>query len=164
MKSTGYTRPLLWILLLNAACTFFQSGAAADMATDQAKLSQLLKGSGYQFTQKTDSVWAIDLDGKSLGNYKLIGASEQGMLVMFVIIATKAELNLNQDLAYKMLKLNHEFDRVKVGIDDDGDAFVRVDLSIRTLDEEEFKLNVEQVANSADEAYADIKPYLRQQP
>jgi hypothetical protein len=162
MKSTGYMRRFLGALLLTTACMTFQSGAAAADDADHAKIAQLLQGSGYHYVQKNDSVWYIEFERKSLGTFKVIGASQQGLLVVFVTIARKARLDLSSDLSYKMLKLNHELDRIKVGIDDDGDAFVRVDLSIRTLDEEEFKLNIEQVANAAEEAYADIQPLLKQ--
>jgi len=59
------------------------------------------------------------------------------------------------------LKFNHRVDRVKIGLDDDGDTFVRVDLSLRVLDAQEFKLNVEQVAAGADEVFAGIQTFLK---
>ena len=60
----------------------------------------------------------------------------------------------------KLLKLNGELDRVKIGIDGEGDTFVRIDLSVRRMDEEEMKENIEQVAAATDVVYAAIKPYV----
>jgi hypothetical protein len=59
-----------------------------------------------------------------------------------------------------LLRLNAEIDYVKVGMDDDGDAFVRIDLNARGLDQQEMKDNIEQLAAAADVVYAAIKPYL----
>jgi len=47
-----------------------------------------------------------------------------------------------------------------VGIDKDGDVFVRVDLSIRVLDKDEMTVNVDQVAATADEVFKGLKPNL----
>jgi hypothetical protein len=69
---------------------------------------------------------------------------------------------MDLDLATRMLSLNHELDRVKIGTDDDGDAFVRLDASLRVLDVEETKEDMEQVASASDEVYGDMRPSLNQ--
>jgi biopolymer transport protein ExbD len=61
----------------------------------------------------------------------------------------------------KVVRMNDQFDYVKVGIDKDGDLFVRTDLMLRNLDGQELKQQLQQVANAADEAYGQIKPMLR---
>ncbi len=151
-------------LLLAAALACFCLGAvAADSGDDKdaAKVDRLLKRSGYTVSKKSDSVWTVDYHGKQLGDFKVIIATESGLVVVFVIVAHQADILMDQDLAMAMLKLNHNLDRVKVGIDDDGDAFVRADENVRVLDQAEFKDCVEQVAASADETYAAMKPYLK---
>jgi hypothetical protein len=60
----------------------------------------------------------------------------------------------------KLLSLNDDFDRVKVGIDGDGDLFNRIDLSLRVVDAQELKTNLEHISGSVDQTYAAIKPYL----
>ncbi len=97
--------------------------------------------------------------GDTLGDFKVIGANEGDLLVVFVTVAKKEHIEMDLDLASKMLSLNNDLDQVKIGIDNDGDAFVRTDVSIRTLDQEAFKAVVEQVAASAEETYAAIKPF-----
>lgn len=124
-----------------------------------AKVFRLLDASGYAYTKKTDTVWYVVKHGTTLGDFKVIGANEGDLLVVFVTIARKADIEMDMDLAAKMLSLNNDLDQVKIGIDNDGDAFVRTDISIRILDKEAFKAVVEQVAASAEEAFAAIKPY-----
>ncbi len=126
-----------------------------------ARVTQLLAECSYQYTKAAEAVWVVPFQGKSLGSFKVIVTTQQGMLVVFVIVASKADLNLTPEAMEKLLKFNHRVDRVKIGLDDDGDTFVRVDLSLRVLDAQEFKLNVEQVAAGADEVFAGIQTFLK---
>lgn len=149
-------------LLLGAALLLVAWLPAAHADTsDNAKIARLLSKSGYTYEKKNDSVWTVAYHGKSMTDFKVIIATDKGLAVVFVIVAHKEQMNMDQDLAMTMLQLNHSLDRVKVGIDDDGDAFVRADENVRVLDEEEFKDLIEQVAASADETYAGMQPYLK---
>ena len=124
-----------------------------------AKVFRLLEGSGYEYTKKSDTVWYIMRHGTNLGDFKVIGANEGDLLVVFVTVAKKAHIEMDMDLAAKMLSLNNDLDQVKIGIDNDGDAFVRTDISIRILDQEAFKAVVDQVAAAAEETYTAMKPF-----
>jgi hypothetical protein len=124
-------------------------------------VDKLLAQSGYSFAKKTSNVWTIDYTGKSLAKFKVIISTGPDLVVMFVTIAKKAEFPVNTELLYKLARINHSLDRIKAGLDDDGDIFVRIDLSDRILDIKEFKVNVDQLAAAADQAYADIKPFIK---
>lgn len=140
-----------------------QAKAAQMSATDVStvRVNTLLGQSGYTFVQiPGKSVWTIDFTGKSLPKFKVILAAQDDLLVVFVTIAQKKNIPLSPDFMMKMLRFDHSLDRVKVGIDDDGDAFVRIDLSVRILDSQEFKLNIEQVAAAANEVYGGIQSSL----
>ena len=155
------------LAVMLAACLFIPSLLYADQPASKpdpsaAKVLRLLKASGYDYTQKTDAVWYIMKHGEKLGDFKVIGANEGDLLVVFVTVAKKANIEMDLDLAKKMLSLNNDLDQVKIGIDDDGDAFVRTDISVRILDQDAFKTTVEQVAASAEGTYAAIQPYLAQ--
>jgi hypothetical protein len=152
-------RPAAALLLLGCLLAF-QAPAQADEAKDQAKMASLMKRAGYDFEKKADGVWVVVRQGKALSSFKEIVALEKGLVVIFVIVAHKADLEMDLDLATRMLAMNHEFDRVKIGTDDDGDAFVRLDASLRVLDVAETKEDMEQVASAADEVYGDIEPNL----
>jgi hypothetical protein len=86
--------------------------------------------------------------------------SNAPLAVLFALVAEKKDLKLTPEAMAKMLRLNSDLDRVKIGVDDDGDAFVRIDASIRILDTDEFKALIEQTAAAADEVFAALKPFL----
>ena len=126
-----------------------------------AKMLDLLPKSGYQFKQYSPVVWGVDFEGKAIGTVRVVMVAQENIVVIFAIIAKKDEIPLTAEFLKTMLRCNHKFDRVKVGLDDDGDAFVRTDTSARVLDGEEFRAIVEQVAAAANEAYDLIKPSLK---
>ena len=119
-----------------------------------------MEASGYSYTKAADSVWAIAFEGKSLPKFNVIASTQEDVLVLFAIVAEKKNLRPAPEAMHKLLQLNSDLDRVKIGIDKDGDLFVRVDLSIRVLDTQELKENVEQVAAAADVVFSSMRPYI----
>src|SRR5215510_5064658 len=134
--------------------------ANAQEKSSPTRISQLLEESGYPYTKAAENVWAIPFEGKALSKFKVVASTEQNILVLFAVVAEKKRLRVIPEMMQKLLRLNTELDRVKIGIDDQGDAIVRVDLSIRVLDSQELKANIEQVAAAADEVFAAIKPFI----
>ena len=161
-------RSKLIVAAFSALCLFSQLGAYARPSfgkvipqdSTTARVGHLLEISNYKFQKKADTVWSIDFSGKSLSSFKVILATQDDLLVTFVIIAHKKEIQMTPELMSKLLRFNHSLDRVKVGIDDDGDMFVRTDMTVRVLDNQEFKDNIEQVAAASNQVYAGIKQYL----
>ncbi len=147
------------LALLSAAAAVRADTPATNPDPNAAKVFGLLQSAGYQYTKKSDTVWYVSKHGDALGDFKVIGANEGDLLVVFVTVARKAHMQMGMDLAAKMLSLNNDLDQVKIGIDNDGDAFVRTDISIRILDKEALKAVIEQVGASAEETYKAIKPY-----
>jgi len=145
---------LLWLSVASAA--FAQSTAA--------KLETLVKASGYTSSKVNDNVWTIDFAGKQLPRIKLIlsasGKDKDGLFVIFANPADKSRVPATMNFMQVLLKANHDFDYVKVGIDADGDVFVRADIP-DSADGAYFKGIVEQVAAATDQLYGRIKPLLR---
>ncbi len=158
-RSLIATNLILAILCLQLAA---QPAKAQDKIS--AKVASLLESSGYPYTKAADSVWAVPFEGKALSKFNVVASvvalTEQDILVLFVIVAEAKNLKVTPELMRIMLKLNGDLDRVKIGFDKDGDVFVRIDLSIRVLDSQELKGNIEQVAAAADEVYTAIKPFV----
>lgn len=160
------TRPIATTILIAIALCLQLQQALAHTAQAQAResppalIARLLDQSGYTFTKAADGVWAVGFRGKAFSEFNVVVTSQQDLIVLFVIVAGKKEFNASPELMARLLKLNSDLDRVKIGIDEDGDAFVRIDLSARVLDLQEMKTNIEQAAAAADEAYGAIKPYL----
>ena len=149
------------ILLIIATLACFNPCLHTSSAQDSAspKIARLLEDSGYPYTKASNNVWSVPFQGKALPSFLLVASVQQDLLVLFVVVAEKKDFKVTPELMQRMLKLNGDLDRVKIGFDKEGDAFVRVDLSVRVLDSQEFKDNVEQVAAAADELFTAIKPF-----
>lgn len=121
----------------------------------------MLEESGYPYTKITDNVWTIPFEGKNLKKFDLIVTTNPDILILFVVVAKKKDFTVTPALMRTMLNLNDEFDRVKIGLDKDGNAFVRIDVSIRVQDKQELKDNLDQASAAADELFVAIKPFTK---
>jgi hypothetical protein len=81
-------------------------------------------------------------------------------MVIFVTVVEKRRMPVTTDFLHTLLKFNHEFDRVKVGLDADDDLSVRIDAPLRLADAQEFHDIVTQIKNASDEIYGKIEPQL----
>ncbi len=151
----GFAPVLFWLLFMPAA-------ALAQSPAE--KLEALIKDSGYTSSKVGDNVWTIDFTGKQLAKFKVIlsasGKDKDGIVVIFANPVEKSRLPATANFMLLLLKANHDFDYVKVGIDGDGDVFVRADIP-DGVDGGYFKSVVEQVAAATDQLYGRIKPLLR---
>jgi hypothetical protein len=86
--------------------------------------------------------------GEGLTGLLLI-AQEDEMGVVGTVVRPKAKLNLTADLLLKLMQLNDELEFVKVGIDNDGDMFVRTELHIASLTPEEFSATIKKIAEAS---------------
>jgi hypothetical protein len=125
-----------------------------------ATIDTLLGQSDYSYAKKTNNVWSIDFRGKSLSNFKVVISTGPDLVVMFVTVVPRKDIQVTPEAMQKLLKLNNNLDRVKIGFDADEDISVRIDLSDRVLDLQELKTNVEQLAASADVVYGAMMPFL----
>jgi hypothetical protein len=163
MRAHTKTGLLVATLVLMVASSWSQSSPAqlsAATTASAAHVTQLLNGSGYQYTKKTETVWTTPFNGKSLKNFTVILAVQDDLLVTFVIVAKKANIQVTPEFMFTLLRANHSLDHVKVGLDDDGDLFVRNDSSVRILDAEEFKAEIKQVAAAADEVHEKTASFI----
>jgi hypothetical protein len=133
--------------------------AKSDPAT-VAKLASCLERSGYNYTKAADNVWVVNYKDSTLGEIHVLVTSAEGLVIMGVVIAQKAKMNVTPEMMHRLLKLTHELDQVKIGLDSDDDLFVRAEVNARIFDLIEFKADVHQVAAASARVYAAIKPFL----
>ncbi len=137
---------------------------AAQTSTEgTAKMVSLMQANNYPFTTtKSPTVWVIHFTGTNLKDIKVILAldTDNDQMVIFVTVVEKRRMPVTTDFLHTLLKFNHEFDRVKVGLDADDDLSVRIDAPLRNADAPEFKDIVTQIKNSSDEIYGKIEPQL----
>jgi hypothetical protein len=124
-------------------------------------MDAMLKQTGYAYTTHNPTTWSVDLTRKNLGKVKVILSTGSDILVTFVIVAKKAAIQKTPQLMDTLLTANHDYDYTKIGLDKDGDMFVRIDMPLRTVDAAELKSVIDQVANASDEVYAKVATWIR---
>lgn len=147
------------LLLILTALACFQTSYAQTSPPN--KVAGMLEESGYPYTKVADNVWTIPFEGKNLKKFDLIITTSPDILILLVVVAKKKDFTATPALMRTMLNLNDEFDRVKVGLDQDGNAFARIDVSIRVLDKQELKDNLDQASAAADGLFIAIKPFTK---
>ena len=144
---------------VGVALAMSAGAARAGQAEDAAKLKQLLSATGLPYKDTTSpSVVTMAYTGKSLANFRVIAAAQDSLIVVFTNPMKKGSFAETVPSLYKMARLNHELDSVKVEIDDDGDLAVRIDMPINA-GPDQFKSAVAQVAAATDEVYKAMIPY-----
>jgi hypothetical protein len=149
-------------LIVNAS---FTSEAKTPVRTQggqeaKAKVAQLLEMSGYQYRKLQDNVWVIDYTGNQLKSFQVIVTSTTDLMLAGVVVAEKANMRPTAEFFYKLLKLSHDYDLIKIGLDGDDDLFVRVEARVKLLDAGEFKAYIKQLAAASDEVYGQIRLLL----
>jgi hypothetical protein len=137
--------------------------ALAQVKTDPrvvAKLGQILEKSGYPYRKATENVWVINFKGRTSGDINVLVTSAENLIVIGAVVAEKSTMKVTPEMMFKLLRLVHDIDRVKIGFDNDQDLFLREEIYAKCLDVEEFKLAVEQVSVGVDQVRGEIKSYL----
>jgi putative sensory transduction regulator len=138
-------------------------GVVTQVGSAQAaSMDAMLKDTGYAYNTHNATTWSIDLNRKNYGKMRVILSTGSDLLVTFVIVAKKAAIQKTPQMMDALLTANHDYDYTKVGLDKDGDLFVRIDMPLRSLDAKEVKSIVDQVANASDEIYAKVGRWVGQ--
>ncbi|HYX70341.1 MAG TPA: hypothetical protein VE825_14485 [Terriglobales bacterium] len=114
-----------------------QSEVPPPTAEMQALMEQALQRSGLKYRKVQDRYWFATCDSKLVATCQILMTATPEILVMGVVIKKKDALNPTPEMLAGLLHLNHNLERVKVGIDDDGDLFERVEVSVKGLDADE---------------------------
>jgi hypothetical protein len=134
-------------------------------ATDDsaAKIVSLMQADQYNYINtKSPTVWLIPFTGDHLKDIRVVVTVKDSTVVAFVTLVQGQRLPVTTDFMRTLLEENHEFDRVKIGYDHEGDLSVRIDGSVRVMDAGELREIVNQVRNASDEIYGKIESSLLQ--
>lgn len=125
-----------------------------------SKLAQILERSGYTYRKAADNVWVVSFKGNSKTDIQVFVTSAENLIVMGAVVATKASMKVTPEMMFKLLRIVHDIDRVKIGFDDDEDLFLRAEVTNKCFDVDDFKAAMEQVSAGTDKVHAAIKAYL----
>lgn len=153
----------LWtlVVILLILCTSSSAGLAGGQEKTKGapEIVALLEKSGYSYKKVGDGLWEIPGTGKNLKEFAITVALADDILLVMVKLGTRKELKLEPALLTKLLELNHKFDSLKLALSEDM-AYLRMDIHVRLLDNQELKYLVEQIANATDETYPMVKPFV----
>jgi hypothetical protein len=124
--------------------------------SDAVQMEKLLKDTGFTYKTHAANTWTVDFERKTLGKFRVIVSTGSDIVVTFVIIAKKANINKTPKMMEAMLFANHDYDYCKIGLDNDGDMFVRIDNELRTTDSRRLKDTINQVANASEEIFVKV--------
>lgn len=141
-------------------CSFSLSYSASSQETSSAKTGRLLNETGVNFSKIANDIWTVPFEGKNLRNFQVLIGVDKDVLVMFVVVTDKKKYTRSPELLNKLLLQNDQMDRVKIGIDKQGEIAVRIDLTVRLMDKRELSENLDQLAAASDRIFAIIQPYL----
>lgn len=130
---------------------------------DADRVTEITSSSKFTVTKRDagkQPIWTITRRAEHLKEFDVILMIKNGVLISFVTVAPKASIRRTPELMEKMLKMNYEYDSVKIGFDEDDDAYVRIDERLRIVDAQEFDAIIEQVSSVADALYGTLKPYF----
>lgn len=125
-----------------------------------SNLAQILERSGYPYRKAGDNVWVVSFKGKSKPDIQVFVTSAENLIVMGTVVAAKASMKVTPELMFKLLRIVHDIDRVKIGFDDDEDLFLRAEVTNKCFDVESFKSSMDQISAGTDKVYAAIKTSL----
>lgn len=131
------------------------------LAQCTSKTDGYVTSSGYKVSvAKPCAMWfisdALDIPRNGLQGLILI-AEQNDMVIIGTVVRPKATLDTSAATLLKLMRLSNDLDYVKIGIDSDGDLFVRVEVRSRMLDAAEFKTTVQDVIKASAKAYAATK-------
>ena len=131
---------------------------SSAVLAQECKLQEWVNKTGYKIiVAKPCQVWvatdALTIPrGEGVTGVLLI-AQQGEMGVVGAVVQSKAKLNLTADLLVKLMQLNNELEYAKVGIDSDGDLFVRAELHTASLTADEFSETVKKVVEASTRIY-----------
>jgi hypothetical protein len=128
-------------------------GATTAAKAPVSRLDSMLSKTGYEFSNADDNVFVAKQEGKNLKDIIIIATETDGLTVLLTVVKEKATANMTLAHYKQILKLTLEFDKVKIGLDDDESLMIRIDMTSRTMDVEELTENIAQIGAACDEAY-----------
>jgi hypothetical protein len=87
----------------------------------------------------------------------IVVAEEDGVVIVGTVVRPKAKLDTSAAALLKLMQLNNSMDYIKLGIDNDGDLFVRVEMRERLLDAIELKAAMLNVISASAKVYEATK-------
>src|SRR5262245_15327687 len=135
-----------------------QPKALPGTTQSAAKVDRLLKESGLKNQKYSEAVWLVEAPGK---DFPVLIAASGDVVVIGVIVAKKGSIPFSQEFLYRVAKLNHEYDFVKIGLDNEDDLFARTEHKVAGMSADDFKEAFNQVVNATANVVTQLKSFVK---
>jgi len=144
---------IICLMVLPALSMAQKARTAITATTPVSTLENMLSKTGYEFSKADGNIFLTKVVGKNMKDILIIATESEGMTILFCIVKEKATDAMTVAQYKQILKLTMEFDKVKIGLDDDESLMVRIDMTTRILDVAELTENIDQIGAACDDAY-----------
>ena len=134
--------------------------AAGQPGSFEARVEDYLRQSGAEFHKVKANSWYLLVNGKEMGQIRIILGAGPSSIAMGAVVVPKRNLKLSTEALEKLMKLSYDLNYVRVCIDSDDDLIVIAQLKDPWLNAAEFRTTLNIVTTAADRAYAVMRPYL----
>jgi len=135
-------------------------GAGLAQATPPQDMASMLDHTGYNYKKIDKGVWEITFTGKNLPEFPVRIAQSDDLTILMCKIADRKDVIRPEGLYPKLLELNDSLDTVKFAMSKEM-VYGRIDMHTRLVNEAELKYLLEQMSGAIDEAYPQIKQFLK---
>jgi hypothetical protein len=151
MKSKLWSRcaALLLLLWLSVPLASPAMPPQNSDCSSQASIEKWLHDGSYTFKTIGCQVWLVQNAISDLPNATILMGVEGKDFVAGVVMAKKVNLDTSQGMLLKLMQLSDDLEYVKVGIDKDGDLFLRAEVHRSDLTGPIFKRTMEEVVAGA---------------
>src|SRR5262249_6501177 len=117
--------------------------------SSQASIEKWLHDGGYAFKTIGCQVWLVQNAVSDLPNAAILMGGAGKEFVAGVVVQKKAALDISQAMLLKLMQLSDDLEYVKLGIDKDGDLFLRAEVHRSDLTGPIFKRTLDEVIAGA---------------
>src|SRR6185295_10878535 len=129
--------------------------------TSAEKVDALIKASGYGYERVSVGLWNVTVPAGTNRNPIPVGIMVGSDLATLQAWGrNRSDFHESMDLFARFLKLNHQFDSLKVELTE-NQVLIRLDMRIRVLDGTELDYGLKQVAAVTDETIRQFKSDLK---
>lgn len=142
-------------IVLTSIITSAVNAQVKEQENLNALIGEYLKTSDINYKKISETAWIV--------NYKneiMLVAAQKEYFLVGIVIAKKGQFLTTSESLSEILKLVHLLDFVKIGIDNDGDLFIRTEQKCKTLEKQEFLNYISIVNEAAQKARLKLNPFI----
>lgn len=137
--------------------SFAQSAKTTPAKKVLTGIDKVMTEIGYPYTKVNDSIATITFTGEVVKSYDLSFFKTGGLYITYINLSKLPGLTINESKYKYLLTCNTNFDLIKVGLEEDGTAFIRCETYVNGALAGNLKRIIDQVGNAVEEVASKLK-------